>query len=54
MLIVGSTVMFLIAGSNCGFLIDYPNADIIQGSDYQTGYFVNGRHVNKQEEIKCK
>jgi len=46
-----STVFFMIAGSNCGFLSDYPEADIVQGIDYQTGYFVNGKHVHDRQSI---
>ena len=30
---------------------DYPEADIVQGKDYQTGYFVNGKHVKNRDSI---
>lgn len=52
-LLVVSTVFFMITGSNCGFLSDYPQADIVQGRDYQTGYFVNGKHVTDRQSIKA-
>jgi len=33
-------------------LEDYPESDIIQGKDYQTGYFVDGKHVLNRDSIE--
>ena len=50
-MMLASTIMFMLAGSNWGFLNEYPKADIVQGVSYQTGYFVNGKHVDKKEGV---
>lgn len=48
---LGSTILFFTTGNNPGYLRDYPEADIIQGKEYQTGYFVNGKHVQDKDSI---
>ena len=36
---------------DCGYIKDHPEADIVQGQDYQTGYFVNGKKVQNRDSI---
>lgn len=52
-LMISATILWVLAGTNPGLVKDYPVEDVIQGQDYQTGYFVNGKHVKDRQSINA-